>query len=171
LSLTLVGDGPLRPAIEHRIVRLGIGDRVRLTGMLTGRAKIEAELDAADLFVIPSWSEGLPRAAIEAMARGLPVIGSAVPGIRELLPNELLFDPRRPAEIAHLIEGFLGQGRYRQAARSCAQIAAGFAPGRLSASRKALLSTLRAIAARSPKATASSPESLDVVPALPNSPI
>ena len=46
---------------------------------------------------MPSWSEGLPRAAIEAMARGLPVIGSAVPGIRELLPRSSLFDPGRPS--------------------------------------------------------------------------
>ncbi|MGH6915440.1 MAG: glycosyltransferase, partial [Geminicoccales bacterium] len=133
--------------------------------------KIEAELDAADLLVIPSWSEGLPRAAIEAMARGLPVIGSAVPGLRELLPDDLLFDPKRPAEIAHLIDGLLRQDRYCRAARLCAQIAAGFAPDRLSASRKALLSTLRAHATRMPRAAACSPERLDVVPAVSKSPI
>jgi phosphatidyl-myo-inositol dimannoside synthase len=171
LSLTLVGDGPLEPTIEARIAELGLGAQVRLTGHLTGGAKIEAELDAADLFVMPSWSEGMPRAAIEAMARGLPVIGSAVGGIRELLPDELLFDPKRPAEIAHLIEGLRHQDRYRRAAQLCARIAADFALGRLSASRKALLSTLRAHATQTPRASACSPENLDVVPALPKSPM
>jgi phosphatidyl-myo-inositol dimannoside synthase len=171
LSLTLVGDGPLRGAIEAWIVALGLEADVRLTGHLVGRAGIEAELDAADLFVVPSWSEGLPRAAIEAMACGLPVIGSAVPGIRELLPDDLLFDPKRPAEIARLIAGFVRADRYGRAARSCAAIALGFAPDRLSASRKALLSTLRTIAARTPRPAAPFPESLDMVPALPKSPI
>jgi phosphatidyl-myo-inositol dimannoside synthase len=171
LSLTLVGDGPLRPAIEARIAALGIEAEVRLVGHVPARARVEAELDAADLFVIPSWSEGLPRAAIEAMARGLPVIGSAVPGIRELLPDDLLFDPRRPEEIARLIAGFFRQDRYGRAARSCAEIAVGFAPDRLSAARKDLLSGLRAIAARMPRATACPPGSLDPVPALPKSPI
>jgi glycosyltransferase involved in cell wall biosynthesis len=166
LSLTLVGDGPLRRAIEARIARLGLGADVRLTGHLAGRAKVEAELDAADLFVLPSWSEGMPRAAIEAMARGLPVIGSAVPGIRELLPTEVLFDPRRPREITHLIESLLGQGRYRQVARSCAEIAVDFASDRLSASRKRLLSALCAMALRRPQPSACAAEHLDVVPGL-----
>ena len=169
LSLTLVGDGPLRPHIERRIAELGIGARVRLTGMLTGRARIEAELDAADLFVMPSWSEGMPRAAIEAMARGLPVIGSATPGVRELLPDGLLFDPRRPAEIARLIAGLRDHDRYRQAARLCAQIAVDFALDSLSASRKALLSALRANALRKSRPSACAAESLELVPALPRS--
>jgi hypothetical protein len=105
------------------------------------------------------------------MARGLPVIGSAVPGIRELLPDDLLFDPKRPAAIVRLIEGFLHQNRYRRAAQLCARRATDFAPGRLSAARRALLSSLRAIAVRAPRATACPTESLEVVPALPNSPI
>jgi phosphatidylinositol alpha-1,6-mannosyltransferase len=171
LSLTLVGDGPLRPAIEAQIAALGLDAQVRLTGHVAGRAGVEAELDAADLFVIPSWSEGLPRAAIEAMARGLPVIGSAAPGIRELLPDELLFDPRRPREIVRRIEALLRADGYRRAARLCATIAVDFTPGKLSAAREALLSELRAIAARAPQAPAYSPESVDMVPALPKSPI
>jgi glycosyltransferase involved in cell wall biosynthesis len=144
LTLTLVGDGPSRPAIEARIQALGIGRHVRLKGHLTGRARVEAELDAADLFVIPSWSEGMPRAAIEAMARGLPVIGSAVGGIRELLPNDLLFRPDRPAAIVDLIERLSDDAIYRRAAHACATIATAFALARLSARRRDLLGRLKA---------------------------
>jgi glycosyltransferase involved in cell wall biosynthesis len=146
LSLTLVGDGPLRPAIERQIERMGLGDHVRLTGMLTGRAKIEAELDAADLFVMPSWSEGLPRAAIEAMARGLPVIGSGVPGIRELLPQSSLFDPGRPEQIAALIGRLRIAANYRQSSEQSVRIAREFVADVISPRRQALYRRFREIA-------------------------
>ena len=60
-------------------------DRVRFRGQLTTPVDVRAELDRADLFVLPSRQEGLPRAMIEAMARALPCIGSSVGGIPELL--------------------------------------------------------------------------------------
>jgi phosphatidylinositol alpha-1,6-mannosyltransferase len=145
LSLTLVGDGPLRPTIEARIAELGLGAEVRLTGHLT-RSAIEAELDGADLFVIPSWSEGLPRAAIEAMARGLPVIGSAVPGIRELLPDEHLFDPGRPEQIAGLITRLQSESDYRRSAEQSVRIAKEIVADVVSPRRQALYRSLREIA-------------------------
>ncbi len=58
------------------------------------------ELDRADLFVLPSHQEGLPRAAIEAMARGLPCVGSTVGGFPELLPAEDLVPPGDAAALA-----------------------------------------------------------------------
>jgi glycosyltransferase involved in cell wall biosynthesis len=151
LSLTLVGDGPCRSAIERRIERLDIADRVSLTGHLVGRAKIEAELDAADLFVMPSRSEGMPRAAIEAMARGLPVVGSTAPGIRELLPEACCFDPADPQAIVAMVRRFAEPDMYREAAQACSARAVEFAHGRLSAKRRALLMQLRCLAqARKP---------------------
>jgi phosphatidyl-myo-inositol dimannoside synthase len=146
LSLTLVGDGPRRSAIERRIERLGIAGRVNLTGHLVGRAKIEAQLDAADLFVIPSRSEGMPRAAIEAMARGLPVIGSTAPGVRELLPEAHCFDPADPQAIVAMIRRLADPEVYRQAAQACSARAVEFAHDRLSARRRALLIHLHSLA-------------------------
>jgi len=169
LSLTLVGDGALRPAIERQIEQLDLGDHVRLTGMLTGRAKIEAELDAADLFVMPSWSEGLPRAVIEAMARGLPVIGSAAPGLCELLPPQYLFEPWRADQIVRLVATFFDRNRYRQAARLSAHTAADFALDRLSASRRDLMSTFHATACQARRSADRASASLKVMRTLPGS--
>jgi phosphatidylinositol alpha-1,6-mannosyltransferase len=91
--LVIVGEGRQRPALEQLARSLGVADRVRFTGLLPAGEAVRAELDAADLFVLPSRAEGLPRALIEAMARGLPAIGASVGGIPELLPVEALVPP------------------------------------------------------------------------------
>jgi glycosyltransferase involved in cell wall biosynthesis len=98
--LMLVGDGRLRPELVSLAARLGIDSAVSFTGSLpSGRTIIEA-LDASDLFVMPSRTEGLPRAIVEAMARALPCIGSHVGGIPELLEPEDLVEPGDPAALA-----------------------------------------------------------------------
>jgi len=100
LGLVLVGDGKHRPDLEARAARLGLAERVSFRGQLTTAEQVRRELDAADLFVMPSLTEGLPKAMLEAMARGLPCIGSAVGGIPELLPAEDLVAPRDAAALA-----------------------------------------------------------------------
>jgi glycosyltransferase involved in cell wall biosynthesis len=75
--LTLVGDGPERPALAERIERLGLQDSIELVGSL---ANPESTLRAADLFVLPSREEGMSIALLEAMALGLPLVASAIPG-------------------------------------------------------------------------------------------
>jgi glycosyltransferase involved in cell wall biosynthesis len=57
-------------------------------------------LDEADLFVLPSLTESMPRSLIEAMARGLPAIGSDVGGIKELLPEEYRVAPKNYNALA-----------------------------------------------------------------------
>ncbi len=88
LKLTLVGDGKHRGELETQAKNLGLEERVCFSGQLTAGEAVRQELDRADIFVLPSHQEGLPRAMIEAMARGLPCIGSHVGGIPELLANE-----------------------------------------------------------------------------------
>lgn len=88
IRLVLVGDGKYRPYLEGRVTDLGLGERVRFAGELPPGKDVRAELDEADLFILPSRTEGLPRAMIEAMARALPCIGSKVGGIPELLLEE-----------------------------------------------------------------------------------
>jgi glycosyltransferase involved in cell wall biosynthesis len=85
LRLTIVGDGRRRRDLELLAVESGCRERLLFRGQIPSMA-VAAELDKADVFVLPSRHEGLPRAMIEAMARGLPCIGSNVAGIPELLP-------------------------------------------------------------------------------------
>lgn len=93
LKLTLVGDGQFRSSLEAQADKLGVSKRVLFLGQLTAGEAVRNELDRADLFVMPSRQEGLPRAMIEAMARALPCIGSTVGGIPELLPPEDMVPP------------------------------------------------------------------------------
>ncbi len=103
LKLTLIGDGKHRSELEARAKSLGLGERVSFLGQLSGGDAVMAQLDLADLFVLPSHQEGLPRAMVEAMARSLPCIGSTVGGIPELLPSEDLVPPGDVVALASKI--------------------------------------------------------------------
>lgn len=103
IRLVLVGDGKHRPELEARAAGHGLASRVSFAGQLPGGAAVRAQLDQADLFVLPSYQEGLPRAMIEAMARGLPCIGSTVGGIPELLEPDEMVPPGDVAALARTI--------------------------------------------------------------------
>lgn len=103
LELIWVGDGTHRSQLESQAEKLGLGDRIHFLGQLPAGDAVRAQLDRADLFVLPSHQEGLPRATIEAMARGLPCIGSTVGGFPELLPAEDLVPPGDVASLAEKI--------------------------------------------------------------------
>jgi len=76
----------LRPKFERLAADLGLRAQVTFQGQVPGGAAVRRHLDASDLFVLPSRTEGLPRAMVEAMARALPCIGTKVGGVPELLP-------------------------------------------------------------------------------------
>jgi glycosyltransferase involved in cell wall biosynthesis len=103
LRLVMIGDGRFRSQLEERARALGLHDHIQFRGLLPPGAAVRAELDAADLFVLPSRTEGLPRAMIEAMARGLPCIGSTAGGIPELLPPEDLVPIGDSAALARTL--------------------------------------------------------------------
>ncbi|MEW6380723.1 MAG: glycosyltransferase family 4 protein [bacterium] len=104
LHLVLIGDGRYRKILEKQSKASGLSERVSFLGQLQAGESVQRELDRADLFILPSRTEGLPRAMIEAMARGLPCIGSAIGGIPELLPPEDLVSPDDAAGLAGKIQ-------------------------------------------------------------------
>jgi glycosyltransferase involved in cell wall biosynthesis len=83
---TLIGDGPLMPAVQERIAALGLQARVRTAGWLDA-AQVEKTLRTADILAMPSLSEGLPVAAIEALKQGLAIVSSDIPGTLDVVED------------------------------------------------------------------------------------
>jgi glycosyltransferase involved in cell wall biosynthesis len=104
LTLTMIGDGPERIALEARCADLGLADKVRFLGRRNDVASLLAE---QDLFLLSSDEEALPVSVLEALMVGLPVAAPPHGAIPELLANGergLLFegqDPRQWAEQLH----------------------------------------------------------------------
>jgi colanic acid/amylovoran biosynthesis glycosyltransferase len=86
IELRLAGDGPDRAALEEMTRKLGISAQVKFLGYLD-ETGIRKELDEADAFVLPSFIEGVPVSAMEAMAIGVPVIATNVGGTSELVQD------------------------------------------------------------------------------------
>lgn len=103
----LVGDGRSRPQLEALAGELQISNLVHFHGRMPAGKALFDFLDGIDIFVMPSRAEGLPRALVEAMARGCPCIGSAVGGIPELLIPEALVPPSDETQLAFAIRRFL----------------------------------------------------------------
>lgn len=101
--LTFIGGGQYIEFLRRRAADRGVGESVSFLGELPAGGAIAAALDKADIFVLPSFQEGLPRAMVEAMARGLPCIGSSVGGIPELLAAEDIVSPGDASALAQKI--------------------------------------------------------------------
>lgn len=99
----LVGDGPLRPDVEAKVVELGLADRLVLTGL---RRDVPELMAMFDIFVLTSLWEGLPRVLPQAMATGLPIVATAVDGTAEAVihgENGYLVPPNQPDELANYV--------------------------------------------------------------------
>jgi glycosyltransferase involved in cell wall biosynthesis len=99
-DLTVAGDGRERPRLEALVQKLRLEDRVHFLGFLPAGSAVRAVLDEADVFVLPSRVDSMPRALLEAMARGLPCVATRVGGIPEVLPPEALVRAGDPLELA-----------------------------------------------------------------------
>jgi len=112
----LIGHGPLKQKILKLISKYGIERFVDIIGPLA-RDKIAKILKSATIFAFPSLREGMPLSVLEAMACGLPVIGSNVPGIKDIIidgENGILVPPRNPEKLADAILTILNDRTLRQ---------------------------------------------------------
>jgi glycosyltransferase involved in cell wall biosynthesis len=82
----IVGDGPLRPALESLASDIGLLDKIRFAGY---QADVRPFLDEMDIFVLPSYTEAMPLSLLEAMANGLPVVASCVGGVPEAVEDNV----------------------------------------------------------------------------------
>lgn len=98
----IVGDGRSREALEAQVAELGLTDRVRFTGF---RDDVPTLLSGLDAFCLPSHSEGLPFALLEACAHRLPLLVTGVGGMDELLDDGVTARVVRPADPADLARG------------------------------------------------------------------
>jgi glycosyltransferase involved in cell wall biosynthesis len=131
VHLDVVGEGTERAAAEETAAALG--DAITFHGQ---RNDVRPFLEDADALVLPSYGEGLPRVLMEAGAAGLPVIGSRVPGIMEIVRDRetgFLVAPGDPTALAGTIEHALAHPRETEAfaARARTMVEARHSPRRM----------------------------------------
>ncbi len=101
IKLLVIGDGPLKSELEEYVIECDLASHIHFAGI---RKDVFALLDMADLFILSSIErEGLGVSIIEAMSMGVPVIGTSIGGIPELIENQvsgLLVPPGNSYELA-----------------------------------------------------------------------
>jgi len=105
--LEILGDGPLRPALEAKIAALRLSEHVRLQGY---SEDVPGFLTRVHAFVLSSITEGLPLTVLEAMASGLPIVGTDVGGVSEVVRKSgcgWLCPPSAPAQLARALVAVL----------------------------------------------------------------
>lgn len=103
VRFVFVGDGPLRQEVEQQIHHLGFDRHFILLGF---RRDVKQLLGLFDLFILPSLSEGLPNAVLEAMACSNPVVATAVNGVVEVVEDGktgYLVPPANPERMANAV--------------------------------------------------------------------
>ena len=127
--------------------RMRVADQVHFDGVRTPGEGVGEWLDGIDLYCQPSLQEGLPRATIEAMNRGLACVGSTSGGLPELLPEDRLHRPGDERGLAEAIERLVtSPHRLADAAERDESLAEEYRPDELVGRRDAIFAKLRAAA-------------------------
>ncbi|WP_158716365.1 glycosyltransferase [Blastococcus sp. Marseille-P5729] len=110
IELRVAGSGRLA---DDLLETSGAGIEVVALGQLDETELTDAYLDA-DLFVLASWAEGMPRALIEAMSVGLPCVATSVGGVPEVLPSHAIARPRNTPELVAVLSVFVADLDFRR---------------------------------------------------------
>ncbi len=116
VELTIVGDGPDRDRFEAVACELDVADHVRFVGARS-QAEVADQLADTDVFVLPSFAEGVPVTLMEALAAGVPVVATHVGGVAELVEhgiNGYLVLPGDAVSLADALLALLDDPRSRQ---------------------------------------------------------
>jgi len=126
-EVEIVGDGPLRPALERRARALGLGGRLSFRGLLP-REEVAALMRRSAFAVVPSVWETFSVVLSEAMACGLPVVATDVGGMPERVhaANGILSAPEDPAALARAMERMLDTHRTYDRAAIAAAVREGY---------------------------------------------
>ena len=110
LHLAIVGQGPYGETLQRRAAAAGLLERVTMPGRRDAPG-VTQWMRAADVFCLPSYSEGCPNAVIEALACGRPVVSTRVGGIPELVHETcgMLVPPRDAAALCRALDGALAK--------------------------------------------------------------
>lgn len=114
--LLLVGDGPLKSELQSQASSLGVSHAVQFLGPASF-LEIPGLLACADLFVLPSINEGMPRSLLEAMAMGLPAVATRVGGVPEVMEDGkvgYLVPPSDPNALAGALGRLLADESLRE---------------------------------------------------------
>jgi len=144
LHVAIAGDGQYLEKMKRLAMQLRIQDRVRFLGQLPHGKPIFDFLDSIDLLVLPSRAEGLPRALLEAMARGCPCVATEIGGVDELLvPADMVpcGDAKSLAEA--IVQLVRNPARLREMADRNLKKAAQFSPQVLMDAHREFLSNVR----------------------------
>lgn len=109
VSFLLAGDGPELPGLKAAVKESRLSDHVHLLGHL-GYQELVGVFISSDIFILPSYSEGLPNVILQALAAGLPIVATHVGGIPDVLmdgKNGLLIAPRNVKQIAEAVSVLL----------------------------------------------------------------
>ena len=118
IYVLIVGDGTTEADLRYKeslqvlAKKLGVDKNVIFTGWL-GKEELWKIYLASDLFVLPSLSEGMPNAMLEALGLGLSCLGSRISGVKDILQYEdLMFDPLEEESLLQKIQGFFSDRQF-----------------------------------------------------------
>lgn len=114
--LTLLGDGPERADLENKVRKHGLQENVHFGGFAS-QETVRKTLQNSDVFILPSFAEGVPVSLMEAMACGVPVIGTNVGGVTELIQHGisgLVVSPSDELSLKHAIANYIENEQLRE---------------------------------------------------------
>ncbi|MFA0182680.1 hypothetical protein OAW_01840 [Vibrio cyclitrophicus ZF170] len=132
-KLTVIGGGS-PDKYKNIASSLGLDDAIDFKGFLS-KDELYRFLDASDIYFQPSFQEGLPRATIEAMSRGLPVLASSAGGLPELINNKYIHKPGDHKKLAYDLLGLISNDDFQPEGESNFKRSKDFLPSKLEEKR------------------------------------